>query len=46
MNNGEPVDFLSNGFKIRDSDAIVNASSGTYIYCSWGSVPFKYNNTF
>jgi len=46
MNNGEPVDFLSNGFKIRDSDAIVNASSGNYLYCSWGSVPFKYNNTF
>jgi hypothetical protein len=46
MNNGEPVDFLSNGFKIKDSDAIVNASSGNYLYCSWGSVPFKYNNTF
>ena len=46
MNNGEPVDFLSNGFKIRDSDAIVNASSGNYLYSSWGSVPFKYNNTF
>ena len=46
MNNGEPVDFLSNGFKIRDSDAILNSDGGTYIYSSWGSVPFKYNNTF
>jgi len=46
MNNGEPVDFLSNGFKIRDSDAILNSNGGTYIYSSWGSVPFKYNNTF
>ena len=46
MNNGEPVDFLSNGFKIRDSDAILNSDGGTYIYCSWGSVPFKYNNAF
>ncbi len=46
MNNGEPVDFLSNGYKIRDSDAILNSNGGTYIYSSWGSVPFKYNNTF
>ena len=46
MNNGELIDFLSNGFKIRDSDAILNASSGNYVYMSWGSVPFKYNNTF
>jgi len=46
MNNGEPVDFTGSGFKIRDSDAILNASGGTYIYCSWGQMPFKYNNVF
>ena len=46
MNNGEQVYFLSNVFKIRDSDAILNSDGGTYIYSSWGSVPYKYNNTF
>jgi hypothetical protein len=46
MNNGEPVDFLSNGFKIRDTDAILNADGGNYVYMAWGSVPFKYNNSF
>ena len=44
--NGVPVDFLSNGFKIRSSGAGVNASGATFIYMAWGDVPFKYNNTF
>ena len=29
------MDFLSNGFKLRDSAAVQNASGGTYIYCAW-----------
>jgi len=40
-----PIDFLSNGFKLRTTNNLVNASS-TYFYACWGSVPFKYNNTF
>jgi hypothetical protein len=40
-----PVDFLSNGFKLRTTNNLVNASS-TYFYACWGSVPFRYNNTF
>ena len=42
---GEPIDFISNGIKIRDSDAAINADGGTYIVCAWGNKPFKYNNT-
>ena len=40
------IDFLSNGFKIRNNGAGLNASSGDYIYGAWGDVSFKYNNTF
>ena len=42
---GEPVDFVSNGIKIRDDDAEINADGGTYLVCAWGNKPFKYNNT-
>jgi len=44
--NGVPIDFLSNGFKIRSSGSGVNGSGATFIYMAWGDVPFKYNNTF
>ena len=40
------VDFLSNGFKIRDSDADMNASGGNYIYMAWAEVPFKFGKGF
>ena len=39
-----PIDFLTNGFKIRGSNTEIN--SNTIIYGAWGDVPFKYNNTF
>ena len=42
---GYPIDILSNGFKLRTSNATVNAS-GTWVYGAWADVPFKYNNTF
>jgi len=41
-----PLDFLSNGFKHRNNNTNLDASGSTYIYCAWGDVPFKYNNTF
>tara|TARA_B100000424_G_scaffold211947_1_gene169401 strand:- start:18 stop:1781 length:1764 start_codon:yes stop_codon:yes gene_type:complete len=40
------IDFLSNGFKIRNNAAGLNTSGGDYVYGAWGDVPFKYNNTF
>ena len=38
---GVDLDFLSNGFKIRTSNANVNANSGNpnYIYCAWAKSP-------
>jgi len=35
---GTAVDFLSNGFKLRNSDAGTNHSE-TYIYCAWAAAP-------
>ena len=35
------VDFLSNGFKARDSHQDGNSSSGTYIYFAFAKSPFK-----
>jgi hypothetical protein len=36
------VDFTSNGFKIRNSVAGFNASSGSYVYISFAEHPFQY----
>jgi hypothetical protein len=41
--NSTGIDFLSNGFKLRDSVASVNASGGTYIYMAIAESPFKYS---
>jgi hypothetical protein len=41
--SGYSKDFLSNGFKIRDSGASLNASGGTYIYMAFASAPFKFS---
>jgi hypothetical protein len=37
------MDFTSNGFKLRDSDASWNGSGATYIYMAFASNPFKYS---
>jgi hypothetical protein len=39
-----PIDFLSNGFKVRGSNTEIN--SNTIVYGAWGDVSFKYGNTF
>ena len=39
-------DFLSNGFKIRGSEAYVNASGGTFIYLAFAHSPFKFGTAF
>ena len=36
------IDILSNGFKLRTSDAARNASGGTYIGFAWAENPFQY----
>jgi len=39
------VDFLSNGFKIRNATyGETNASGGSYIYLAFAEQPFKYSN--
>ena len=34
-----PLDFLSNGFKMRTTDADMNDSGRTYIYAAWAEAP-------
>jgi hypothetical protein len=38
------LDGVSNGIKVRNADASVNASSGTYIYAAFAENPLKYAN--
>jgi len=38
------IDNLSNGFKIRESNAAINASGGTYIYACFAQNPFVGTN--
>ena len=42
---GLNTDFLSNGFKLRNTSGDFN-SSATILYGAWGDVSFKYQNTF
>jgi hypothetical protein len=42
--NDHEFDFLSNGFKARDTSSSVNTSGGTYIYIAFASSPFKTAN--
>ena len=38
------VDYLSNGFKVRNTGTAMNASSGTFSYMAFAEFPFKYSN--
>jgi hypothetical protein len=38
------IDFLSNGFKVRNSFSGLNASGEEYIYYAVAETPFKYSN--
>lgn len=38
------LDFLSNGFKIRETDSLVNQNTNTMIYAAFAENPFKYAN--
>jgi hypothetical protein len=37
-------DFVSNGFKLRDSDTAWNTSGGTYIFIAFAETDFKHSN--
>ena len=43
-NTAVNVDFVSNGFKWRNSDDDMNGSGDTYIYLAFAKSPFKYSN--
>jgi len=38
------VDFLSNGFKIRNTGNAMNANNGVYLYLAFAESPFKTSN--
>jgi len=38
-----PYDYLSNGFKLRNTNTNENASGGTYIYMAFAESPFNYS---
>ena len=42
--SGKSLDFLSNGFKIRNSGDSFNNSSGTYIFMAFAEQPFVNSN--
>ena len=39
--SGNPIDFLSNGFKLRDGSGMINDPE-TYIYIAFAETPLKY----
>ena len=41
--SNKDLDFLSNGFKIRNAEGAIN-NAAEYIYMAWASTPFKYSN--
>jgi hypothetical protein len=45
VDSSKTIDIVSNGFKIRSSDAEFNASSGSYIYMAFAKHPFVGNDS-
>jgi hypothetical protein len=43
-NSGAPVDFVSNGFKVRTASSIRNPNGGTVIFIAFAENPFKHTN--
>ena len=39
--SGNQVDFLANGFKIRNAGNY-QGEAETYVYAAWAEMPFKY----
>ena len=42
--DGWSLDFLSNGFKMRGTDASANQSGVQIVYVAFAEMPFKYAN--
>ena len=42
-NAGEDIDILSNGFKLRTTEASLNTSAASYIFAAFAETPFKYS---
>jgi hypothetical protein len=42
-NGNGNIDFLSNGFKLRNAHSSMNASSTTYVYAAFAEAPVKYS---
>ena len=40
--SNDKIDMLSNGFKMRSSNAGINGNGNDYIYMAWAHNPFKY----
>ena len=40
------INFLSNGFKLKNTASALNANGSTYVYGAWGDIPFKTHNSF
>jgi len=40
----DTVDFVSNGFKVRNAGAYINTNTATYIYLAFAEAPFKFAN--
>jgi hypothetical protein len=38
-NSNRPIDFLSNGFKIRINNGAINDSARQYVYAAWAEAP-------
>ena len=41
---GDNLDFLSNGFKLRDNSGGRNTTGSTYLYLAFAEQPFKFSN--
>ena len=41
---GDYLDLLSNGFKIRSTNSVINGSGSTYIYMAFAEAPFVNSN--
>jgi hypothetical protein len=39
--SGDDMDYLSNGFKVRDTFSYINASGGTFLYAAFAENPFS-----
>jgi hypothetical protein len=38
------MDFVSNGFKVRNSGSYINTSGATFIFMAFAEAPFKFAN--